>query len=38
MSDKEESVDLSHMPPLEGDKEVKEWKRFKKINCKQIIN
>ena len=28
-SDKEESLDLSHMPPLEGDEEVKEGKRLK---------
>ena len=38
MSDKEEPVNLSHMPPLEGDEEVKEGKGLKKFNSKPIIN
>ena len=38
-SDKEESVDLSDMSPLEGDEEeVKKRKRINKFNSKQIIN
>ena len=34
-SDKEESVDFSDMPPLEGDEGIKRIKRF---NSKQTIN
>ena len=37
-NDKEESVDLSDMSPVEGDEEVKEGKRIKNINSKQTIN
>ena len=37
-NDKDESVDLSDMSPVEGDEEVKEGKRIKNINSKQTIN
>ena len=35
---KEESEDLPPFSPLEGDEEVKEGKRIKNLNFKQIIN
>ena len=38
MSDKEESVDLSDMPPLEGDEEqVKEGKRLKILTPNKLL-
>ena len=37
-SNKEESIDLTDMPPLEGDKEVKEEKRLKTLTGEKIIN
>ena len=38
-SDKENSVDLSNMPPLEGDEEVKQGKGLKMLSLnKQTVN
>ena len=37
-SNKEESIDLTDMPPLEGDEEVKEGKRLKTLTGQKIIN
>ena len=37
-SNKEESIDLTDMPPLEGDEEVKEGKRLKTLTGEKIIN
>ena len=38
LTDKEEYVDLSDMPPLEDDEEVKEGTKIKNVNSKEIIN
>ena len=37
-SDKKESADLSDMPPLEGDEEVKEGKGLKILTPKKLLN
>ena len=38
MNNKEESVDLSHMPQLEGDEEqVKEWKGLKILTPNKLL-
>ena len=36
-SDKEESVNLSDMPPLEGDEEVKEGKGLKILTPNKLL-
>ena len=38
LTDKEEYVDLSDMPPLEDDEEVKKGTKIKNANSKEIIN